>query len=254
MTKLNHRNNWISNTLLVIVCALCLANTVIADSDEKSGPTKDDSVQKYAGSVQAKIQANWKPTVENRVGTICPTVRFTILPTGQAVDIRISHSSNKSDIDSSAIMAIKTVAPFPPITISPYDKDGLPIEMEVTLNVQTSDNIDEVSIAKIISQADKNFDKGDWSLAIDTLNAGLAKYPNNARLKSYLSDLYLDQANILLAKSSQSAAGIQLAKKALSLNPNNSAAQALIRQHSPAWQGLLKSLLEKVGSQDTSQK
>ena len=227
MPKSNHRI-FIANILLSVTCYFLIAIAATAAPYKQLSRIEDDSIQKYFGAVQAKIQANWKPAKDKNTKTVCPIVRFMILPNGQVADLRIHHSSNNADMDSTAMKAVRTAAPFPPITISPYDKNGLPIEMNLSVNVFDSHSQTDINVSKIISQAHQSVDKSSLQSAADILSAGLMKYPNNARLKSELSSIYLDQATILIDKSPRSEVGIELAKKALSLDSNNTAAKSLI--------------------------
>ncbi len=224
----NYRANFITYTLLAVLCTTCATNLAIADPDSQSGINDKDLIQKYFGAVQAKIQSNWKPKIDKNAQTVCPTVRFTILPDGQVADVQIARSSNNQDIDSSAITAVETASPFPTIIVPPYNKDGLPIEMDFSLNVFMAADEKEKSISNVISQADQKFDKGDWQSAASILNAGLTKYPDSLRLKNSLSAIYANQAGLLIEKSPLSPDGLELAKKALSLDPSNGAAKQLM--------------------------
>jgi TonB family protein len=217
---LSRRSCFIVNTFLIVIYALGMIEVVASEHSA-------DLMQKYLGSVESKVLAKWEPSIEKNDRTVWPITRFVILPNGQVANIHISRSSNNPDLDSSAIQAVKASAPFPPITVAPYNKNGIPIEMDFDVDVFAM-HTGDANVNKIIAKGRQKFGCGDWQSAVEVLKAGLAKYPNDLRLKSELSEIYVNEATLLLDKSPQSATGVELAKKALLLDPTNDAAKKLL--------------------------
>ena len=155
-------------------------------------------------------------------------MRFKVLPDGQVTNVQTYRSANNAEMDSSGISAVKTAAPFPKISISPYDKSGLFMEMTFDYNVFSKKDLPTLENRRLSSKAQHEVDNGDWQAAAQILNDGLVGDPNNKAFKERLSEIYSNEDNILLASDPLSTKAIELAKKAVTLNPNNIAAKKLI--------------------------
>ncbi len=218
-----------NSIFLAVFLTISWAHAAVALPNQGSNQIDSRSIEEYFGVVQTKIKANWKPPKIKVVAS--PLVRFRILPNGQLMDVRIYRSANNQDIDTSILAAVKNAAPFPEITIPPYNKDGLLAEMNFSCNEGRMS--DETN--KLIAKANRCVDSGNWQFAITLLTEGLAKDPDNARLKKYLSSLYSNQANVIAAVEPRSAKVIELAKMAYSLDPTNEEA---IRHLPAQWSAL----------------
>lgn len=79
----------------------------------------------YMKRMQDKIKANWRPPVKDRDAQI--VVKYRILRDGTLDSYGILSSSGFQDLDSAAIDALRSAAPFEPIPAS-FDKESILVQ------------------------------------------------------------------------------------------------------------------------------
>ncbi|HXG51974.1 MAG TPA: energy transducer TonB [candidate division Zixibacteria bacterium] len=67
----------------------------------------------YLGQVQKRVQSAWKMPAKSE--KLQATVAFTIDRAGRVTELRVAKSSGRKDFDGSALEAVRSVTPFPPL-------------------------------------------------------------------------------------------------------------------------------------------
>ncbi len=218
------RNSAFLNIVLLVLFWAGESNLVIAAPSKNSKQIDSAAMQEYWGAVQAKIREYWHPPEGAK--PVASVVRFKILPSGQVANVEIYHSSNNIAIDTSVVEAVSKAAPFPKITIAPYNSRGIYGEMNFSTQKLGNDQLNGMVV-----QANRALEAGNWQLASIFLTNALKVNPNNEKLKKELSGIYSNQASVLIAANLNSKEAIVLAKRALSLDSSNEVARKILKVH-----------------------
>jgi TonB family protein len=78
--------------------------------------TRGSGLAEYLTLVDWNIQGNWVPLQSAAGPEAVVLVRFRVLRTGQVKDIEIEKGSGNTELDASALQAIRRSTPFPPFS------------------------------------------------------------------------------------------------------------------------------------------
>jgi len=189
----------------------------------------------YLVGVQTKIQKLWlSGGTRDLEKAESPHVRFIVLPDGNIQNPSISQSSTIPAVDMRALGCVQMAAPFAPLPPGML-KDPVTIDFELNINHVTREQLAASGRTNdLVKQSRQLIAQGRTTEGVKLLENALNNAPPGqfvgANLKFELSNLYFNQAQLILIQDPHSAQALELAYKALAYAPNNKLAQDLVKQ------------------------
>ena len=98
---------------------------------------KDPDFGPYMRDLQRRIKMNWEPPKGSESKRV--VLLFKIAKDGRLLSCSVFKSSGSSNIDSSAIKAVRTAAPFRPLPVE-YNNESIDIQFTFDYNVFSANN------------------------------------------------------------------------------------------------------------------
>jgi len=76
----------------------------------------DDAANNYVTQIEKRIMAVWH--LPQRSAGLTVTLRMNLERSGRISDVRVEQSSGDEPFDTSAVEAVRSAAPFPPVPVA----------------------------------------------------------------------------------------------------------------------------------------